>query len=171
MGLYVNGAMVATNTPIVDTTQAGYDALSNPGSTNNTYFLSDSNDTTYQNLLRVVDLVGNEADLATTGNTTIAAAIADLYSRLDGLAFELDENTGVLSATSRAVNATTIPSGTYSTPTEKVNHLLSLLGSESTLANTGNTTVIGAILDLYERINTLKFAWNTGTSSLHVTVD
>ena len=141
MALYQNGQRVATNTPAKQVTSTEYNNLTTAQKNNGTlYFISDAQDTVYQNLLYITDVIGNEDDLADYADGTIAGCIADLYDKLNGLSFSIDgTGNSHLQATYVGNNpSTVITPGTYTTDEEKVAHLLEVLGDEDEQGDEGH---------------------------------
>lgn len=173
--LVYNGKEVGSADKLISLTQAEYDALSDDEKMNgNAYFITDSSDAEYQKLLHISTVIGSEADLAGVADGTLIGAIKELYSRLGGISFKIETGTNYLQAIYNDETTGTVSSVTptnYLSDAEKIDHLGELLGQETELATTGHSTVVGAILGLYEALGGLSFAYNKTSESVDVSYD
>ncbi len=173
MALVYNGEIIATNTPQVTLSRAEYDALS-PELKNDpsiTFFIYDDEENDYKKLLKISTVVGSESQLAGYADGTIIGAIKDLYDRLGGLSFAIDPEYNHVEATYSDENPNNVIQqlAENATDSEKIAHLEALLGDVANLTGTGYDTIVGAIVDLYTRLNELSFAYNSGTNTVEVT--
>ena len=173
--IILDGKVVGTANDMVELTQAEYDALSDEQKTDGTmYYITDATDAHYQKLLALNAIIGTESSLAGKADGTVIGAIADLYSRLGGLSFQVNPATNSMEAIYNdevSTTAETAELSTYASDEEKIAHMTELVGSKETLTSTGNTTVIGAILDLYTKLADLEFSVNTATNTANVSYE
>jgi hypothetical protein len=169
----LNGVTISTNNPEADITQAQYDALStaqqNDGTTR---FITTEDPDEWNALMHCIDLIGSESRLEPYGSTVIGA-IVDLYSRINQISLLVDGANYSLQAVYNdevSPSAEIAPISSYSTPEEQIDAIVDLLGDEQDLIATGNTTIIGAIADLNQRLNTFTLNWNAELETLSLTI-
>jgi hypothetical protein len=113
--------------------------------------------------------LGNTEQLSNIADGTVFGAIKDLYDRLGGLFLSVDPEYKYLQVRDNAENIShAIPElSTNMTEAEKVAWLMAIMGSSSDLEETGYSTVVSAIIDMYQRLNNLSIAMNDdGTVTL-----
>ena len=160
-----NGQVIATNANATDITQSNYDSLSTAAKNNGTAYMVNSTDEQIIKLLYALGLIGDQTALSGIADGTVAGAVEDLYNRLGGCEFSIEEIEGVLTLT---YDDDPAPSGNtpvdiseLTTDDEKIDALLALIGDKSTLEATGNATIVDAILDIYDRLNGFSFEVDT----------
>jgi hypothetical protein len=173
MAMYINGKRVASNEGYQEITQAEYDALSDTDKMNgHIYLITDSNlNDDYVQLIRLQSLIGDETQLSGYADGTLAGILVDLYNRLGGFSFDLTSD-NTLTATYSDEKSTAVVRALSETASdaEKVEHMLSLIGDEDTLAETGFSTIAAAIVELYNRLDGTSYSYNSDTNTAEVTV-
>lgn len=173
MALVYNGEVIATNNPQVTLSRAEYDALS-PEVKNDpsiTFFIHDDGENDYKKLLKLSTVVGSETQLADYADGTIIGAIKELYDRIGGLSFAIDPEFNHIKAIYNDDNPNNIIQqlADNASDSEKIAHLEALLGDVTNLNSTGYDTIVGAIIDLYERLDNLSFMYRDDTNTVQVT--
>ena len=169
-----NGNIVATNNPEADMTEQAYSQLStaqkNDGTTR---FMTDEVDDEWNVLMHCIDLIGSESRLEPYGQTVIGA-IVSLYDRINDISLVVDAANYSLQAVYNddATPSYNIPPiNSYNTQEEQIDAIAELLGDEQDLIATGNTTIIGAIVDLNTRLNAFTLSWNEELETLGLTLN
>ena len=169
--LVQNGRVVGTANLERELTQAEYDALpeAEKNSGDYTYFVKDYGDTDHARVVNMAAALGNTEQLSNIADGTVFGAIKDLYDRLGGLFLSVDPEYKYLQVRDNAENIShAIPElSANMTEAEKVAWLMAIMGSSSDLEETGYSTVVSAIIDMYQRLNNLSIAMNDdGTVTL-----
>lgn len=174
MGIMIDGKLNATNSPRSELTESQYNDLSSSQKNNGTtYFITDANDSTYQKIQHLKNIIGNIDDLSAYGDGTIIGALQELVDRMGGFTFSLDANESYVIGTcddSQPTPATIDPPASDSDD-DVADHLIELVGSTTALANCGYSTVVGAILDLFDRIQDFSFSHNSKLGVLTLEYD
>lgn len=172
--LRFNGNIVGTVNPEADITEAAYAALTptqqNDGTTR---FMTDEVDDEWNVLMHCIDLIGSESRLEPYGQTVIGA-IVSLYDRINDISLVVDAANYSLQAVYNddATPSYNIPPiNSYATQEEQIDAIAALLGDEQDLIATGNTTIIGAIVDLNTRLNAFTLSWNEELETLGLTLN
>ena len=174
MGIMVDGELRATNSPRSELTGSQYANLTNAQKNNGTaYYVTDENDSTYQKIQHLKNIIGNIDDLSGYGDGTIIGALQELVDRMGGITFSLDDNGTYVIGTydDSAVTPATINPPASESVDDVADHLIDLVGSTTALANCGYSTVVGAILDMFDRISDLGFSYNSTLGVLTVEYD
>lgn len=166
MSLAYEGRVVATNSPQVTITQEAYDKLSDAqkNDPNINYFILDAVDNDYAKLVKLLTTVGDEQALAELpGGGTIIGAIVELNRRLGGISFSLDPEfkNVIATKTDENPNNEIQQLADDATDSQKITYLQTLLGSVSNLSELGYDTVVGALKDLFEKLDGLSFEYKT----------
>jgi hypothetical protein len=172
----MNGKLVAGNTQAVTLKDdAEYEALSNDEKmdADKVYLVPDTSADDYQRLLKLSEVMGSIDDIANYADGTIIGVINDIYDRLGGLSFKINESTGCLNVTysDEVTPATITTPATYVTDVEKINHMESVIGDQEKLASIGFGTVIGALVDIYNRLDGLSFSFDTTNEVVEVSAE
>lgn len=160
--LVQNGEVVATCNMEYDLTKEAYDALPEEDKTNEsvTYFVNDFTDTDHQRLVTISGELGNVENLSGLADGTVFGCIKDLYDRLGGLFLSVDPEFQYLQV--QDVNNTTstaLPEfSETASDQEKIAWLRAIMGDSADLQETGYTSVVNAIVDMYSRLNALSFS-------------
>lgn len=172
--ILMDGKIVSTNEQTKAITLAEYNALSEGERNDGTsYYITDYDDNEYKKLVKVGNVLGNDAKLSGYADGTVVGAIVDLYSRLNGVSFTVganDEVTFVYDGTT-PTPVEPVPSPDAMTDDEKITHYQEVLGDETALNNLGYANVISAIRDLYARLNGVQLEYNDAESTLKMIYD
>ena len=173
MALVYNGKRVATNNPQITISRQEYDSLPPEvkNDPNNTFFIHDDNVSDHEKLVTMSTVIGSAEWLENYADGTVIGAIKDLYTRLGGLSFKIDPEFNHVQATysDEVPNNEIQQLAEDATLEEQIAYLSTIIGDTSGLAETGYDNVVGAIIDMYARLNSLTFAFNNDTGTVEVT--
>ena len=90
-----------------------------------------------------------------------------------GLSFQFDTENGYLQAvySDEVTPAVVSPVSNYMSDKAKIDHMAEVVGDQSSLGTTGHSTLVGAIVDIYRRLNGLSFAYVADTETISVSYD
>ena len=172
MSLVYNGNVIATNSPQISISLAEYNSLPEEVKNNDNinFFIYDDGETNYERLLTLSTVIGSTSALSQYADGTIIGAINDIYQRLGGLSFAMDPNSNQIELTYSDENPNNVIQQFNDEVSieEQISQLSQIVGDIESLPSTGFNTIISAIIDIYERLNDLSFAYNEDTNTVDV---
>lgn len=136
-----------------------------------TFYISDDGLSEHERISNLNALIGNKDLLSTTGGDgTIIGAIVELYNRLGGLSFQMNEETNIYeSYYNTGVTPVTVPTlKDDATDSERLAYFESIFGSAEKLGELGVSSIVGAIDNLYRRLGGLTFSYDEVDDNLTV---
>lgn len=156
----------------IDVTQSQYEQLPEEEKNNGAcFFISDDGLSEHDRLVNLNAVIGNQSLLANLGGDgTLVGAIVELYNRLGGLSFEMNEETNIFqSYYNPTVTPVEVPTlDADASDSEKLAYYETLFGSPEKLGELGVSTLIGAIDNLYRRLGGLVFSYSETDDILNV---
>lgn len=171
--IILDNKVVASADRLISITQAEYDALSDEEKLgDNAYFITDS-DEDYERIIELQTLLGPSDRLDGISDGTVIGALLDLYERLGGFSFSMDPLTNDLIASHNdEVDTGSVTVKThFSSDSEKLDFLFSILGDASELTTIGYTNIVDAIADMYERFAGLKFSPSEDKTTMNISTN
>lgn len=166
MSLVYNGQTIATNNQQVTITSEEYDKLSPEvkNDPNISFYVIDGAEANFEKLMDIMATVGDGSQLSNLPTGTVIGAIKELYDRLDGILFSIDESYSYLIANKSNENPNNDIKilDSSATDAERVEYLKEILGNKEDLNSLGYDTVIGALLTLYKSLDGLAFKFIMG---------